>query len=69
MHDERLQGNRDEDDAGADDGEGESAGGLGTDPAAASFARSAYSTPSACIAALVAGLPENEGLTRGQTLL
>ncbi|CAK0887182.1 unnamed protein product [Prorocentrum cordatum] len=68
LHDERLQDNRDEEDAGAPDGEDAGAGGLGGDPAAASFASSVYSTPSAYIAALVAGLPENERLTRDQTL-
>ena len=64
----RLWGSRDEDGAGVDDGADEDAGGLGTDPAAAKFADGVYATPSAYIARLVAELPEDQRLTRDQTL-
>ena len=55
LHDNRLQGNRDEDDAGADDGADESAGGLGAAPAAACFADSVRPRPSEYVAAAVRG--------------
>ena len=68
LQDDRLHGSRDEDDAGLGNGADEGAGGLGTVPAASCFEGSAYSKPSAYIAALVCALPEEQRLTRDQTL-
>ena len=60
LHDDRLQSSREEADAGVDGSADECEGGLGGALAAARFDGRVWSAPSAYIAALVAGLPEDQ---------